>query len=429
MDPLATFIHAVKAGHADEARQLLDQHPKVRSKVSDPHPDLAFDSTPLLAAVSQKNRSLIEVLLAAGADIDRRSGWWAGGFGVLDAAAPDLAPFLIERGATVDVNAASRLGMVETLAALLDEQPERVHARGGDGQTPLHVAANVEVAALLVDRGADVNALDVDHESTPAQYMVRDRQDVVRYLMSRGARTDVLLTSALGDLPRTREHLDRDPSSVQTSVSERFFPKKNPRSGGTIYNWTLGGYKTAHAVAREFGHDEVYRLLMERSPAATRLVAACALGDETEVRAMLDRTPDLAAELSQDERARLPAAAESNDPVAVRLMLMAGWPWDVRGGQGGTALHWAAWHGNAPMVREILRYHRDVEVRDTVHGGTPLGWALHGSMNSWHRRTGNYGETVVALRAAGAQPPDDTRELECSDDARAALRGAAGDSA
>jgi len=422
MDALATFIRAVKAGHADEARQLLAQHPQVRVRVSDPHPDLAFDSTPLLAAVSQNNRELIEVLLAAGADINRRSGWWAGGFGVLDAAPLDLAPFLIERGATVDAHAASRLGMVDRLAALLDEEPQRAHARGGDGQTPLHVAANLDVAALLVDRGADVNALDVDHESSPAQYMVRDRQDVVRYLISRGARTDVFLTAAIGDLPGTRNHLDRGPALVHASVSQQFFPKKNPRSGGTIYNWTLGGHKTPHAVAREFGHDEVYRLLMERSPATTRLAVACAVSDEREVRALLDGRPHLAAELNNDERARLPAAAEGNHPAPVRLMLMAGWPWDVRGDQGGTALHWAAWHGNAAMVREILRYHSDLEVRDAVYSGTPLGWALHGSLNSWHRQTGNYGDTVTALLGAGAKAPDITPELECSDDARAALR-------
>ncbi len=72
-----------------------------------------------------------------------------------------------------------------------------VHARGGDGQTPLHFASTVEIAEFLLAHGADMDALDVDHESTPAQYMLRvehvrhyprDRQDVARYLVSRGCR-------------------------------------------------------------------------------------------------------------------------------------------------------------------------------------------------------------------------------------------------
>lgn len=52
-----------------------------------------------------------------------------------------------------------------------------VHARGGDGQTPLHCASTAQIAAFLLDHGADIDARDVDHESTPAQYMVSDRQD------------------------------------------------------------------------------------------------------------------------------------------------------------------------------------------------------------------------------------------------------------
>ena len=65
-----------------------------------------------------------------------------------------------------------------------------IHARGGDGQTPLHFASTVEVAKFLVEKGADIDARDVDHESTPAQYMLRvqqkrhypwDRQDVPSY--------------------------------------------------------------------------------------------------------------------------------------------------------------------------------------------------------------------------------------------------------
>ena len=80
------------------------------------------------------------------------------------------------------------------LAELIASDPDVAHTRGGDGQTPLHFASTVEIAGLLLDRGADIDALDVDHESTPAQYMLRveqkrhysqDRQDVARRLGAR----------------------------------------------------------------------------------------------------------------------------------------------------------------------------------------------------------------------------------------------------
>jgi ankyrin repeat protein len=420
-DSFDQLVLAVKAGKIDDVRQALERHPEVRERLDEPHPDLPFDSTVLLSAVRQKNKEMIDVLLNAGADINVRSGWWAGGFGALDGADPGLVPFLLERGAVVDAHAAARLGMIDELDRLLTATPELVHARGGDGQTPLHFAANIDVARLLLALGADIDAIDVDHEGTPAQYMVRDRQDVARYLVSRGARTDILLTAALGDLERTRAHLDRDPASVGISVSDRHFPKKNPRSGGIIYIWTLGSHKTPHAVAREFGHDDVYRLLVERSPAPLKLAAACQVGDDGAIEALLAATPKLASMLEADEREKLAQAAHNHETEVVRRMLAAGWPTDDRGPHGGTALHWASWHGNARMVQEILKYHPAIEIRDREHNGTPLEWALHGSLNSWHCRTGDYGGALEALLAAGARAPELTPDLQVSQQAREAL--------
>ena len=42
-----------------------------------------------------------------------------------------------------------------------------------------------------------IDARDIDHESTPAQYAVRERPDVARYLASRGCWTDILMAAAL----------------------------------------------------------------------------------------------------------------------------------------------------------------------------------------------------------------------------------------
>ena len=48
-------------------------------------------------------------------NINARSEWWAGSFGVLDSAGPELAAYLIERGAIVDAHSAARLGMFDKL--------------------------------------------------------------------------------------------------------------------------------------------------------------------------------------------------------------------------------------------------------------------------------------------------------------------------
>lgn len=84
--------------------------------------------------------------------MNAKSRWWAGGFGLLDWASPEVAAYAIERGAVVDVQAAARLDRMDRLRELISLDPSLVHARGGDGQTPLHFASSVEVATYLLDQ-------------------------------------------------------------------------------------------------------------------------------------------------------------------------------------------------------------------------------------------------------------------------------------
>src|SRR5262249_48940442 len=150
-----------------------------------------------------------------GADINARSSFWAGSFGVLDLCPPEWAPYLIGRGARLDINAAARLGMLDRVREMIAADPSLVHARGGDGQTPLHVASTVAVAEFLLDHGADIDAHDVDHESTPAQYLVSAHPEVVRLLVARGCRTDLLMAAAIGDAVLATRLLDADPDSIR----------------------------------------------------------------------------------------------------------------------------------------------------------------------------------------------------------------------
>jgi ankyrin repeat protein len=409
---------------AARVREVLKRYPELRAKIDDPLPNYGFGQHALFAAVQRSDRATIDVLLGTGANIQKRTDWWAGGFGVLDDCDPSLVSFLTERGAVVDVHSASRLGMMPKLRELVAADPDAVHARGGDGQTPLHFASTVEVAEFLLSNGAEFDALDVDHESTPAQYMLRvdqkrhyprDRQDVARYLISRGCQTDVLMAAALGDVGLVRMHLEKDPACIRMSVSEEWFPKHDPRAGGTIYIWTLGAHRTAHAVARDFGHEDVFQLLMEHTPEDLKLSLACELGDEAVFHEFLLKYPNAAQSLAETDQRKLPNAAQANNTEAVRLMLEAGWPVDVPGEMGATALHWAGFNGNAELTREILRFHPTLELKSREYASSPLSWAIFGSGNSWRRDTGDYVGTVQALLAAGAIVPPNSEDLEPSD--------------
>jgi ankyrin repeat protein len=354
--------------------------------------------------VRERDRPTIEALLRAGANINQKSHWWAGGFHVLDGAwqTPWLAPFLIERGAIPEIHHLVQLERFPDVHRVLAESPDAVHARGGDGHTPLHDARSIEMADLLLRHGADINARDVDHESTPAQYMIRDRTAVAKHLVEQGATTDILMTAALGDRDRTAAILEADPDAIRTIVSDRYFPMRHPRAGGTIYNWTLDTGKSPHEVARDFGHGDLVAYLMSRSPLDVKLAAACELGDAALVDRILAANPQAGTLMREDYR-RLPAAARNNKTVTVELMVKAGWPVAARGPENATALHWAAFHGNPAMVQALLDAGADPAVKGDVHDATPLDWARHGSQHGWQSRTGDYAGVYHLLRPNAAQ--------------------------
>jgi ankyrin repeat protein len=424
-DPMEALTAAIQANDAPLLRQVLERYPALKAKLDEPLPNYSFGAPALIAAVHKENREMIDALLGAGANINARSRWWAGGFGVLDSSSAELTPYLIERGAYVDIHAAARLGMFERLKSLVEADAGLVHARGGDGQTPLHFAATIEIAGYLLDHGAEIDARDIDHESTPAQYMAAiwpRRPEVARYLISRGAQTDILMAASVGDLELVRQHLDEDPDSVRISVSEKDFPKQNPHSGGCIYIFGFGWTKTAHMLAQQFGHEEVFRLLMQRSGLGLRFAVACEVGDEALAKSLLAKQPDLIAKQPPRAYRRIIGAAVRNNARAVRMMLAAGWPANVQGEKDHTPLHWAAFHGNVEMVRELLLHHALLEVEEQEFKGTPLGWALYGSEHGWRRDAGDYPHTVEALLMAGAKVARPVEEIEAPEEVLEVMR-------
>jgi hypothetical protein len=397
METLELAKKAFRNDDADAIEQILRESPELKLRINEPSE--AFGAPVITCARSKK---MLDVLLAAGADINAKSDWWAGGFGLLHLAELDLARYAVEKGAFVDVHAAARLGMLDRVKELVAADPSLVQARGGDGQLPLHFAGAVEIAEFLLASGADIDARDLDHESTAAQWMVRKRQDVAKYLVSRGCKTDILMATALGYEKTIKEILDKDPESIRTRVREDFFPMIGDKNGGTIYQWELGWYVSAHQVAKDFKHDEIFRTLMERSPDDVKLLTACWLGDEILIDSLLKNSPTIRPE---DLRS-LADAARNDNSTAVRLMIKAGIPVDAVSQHGGTPLHWACWNGNLSMVDSILAHNPPLEVKDRDFDGTPLNWACYASVHGWHPDKVDYGPVVERLIQAGSKLPD-----------------------
>ena len=282
-----------------------------------------FGATPLTSACFSNRTELVHELIELGADLNRRSDWHMGPWSPLHCAIfrrdLPLAEYLLAHGATMDVHTAAGLGRYDDVLSMLDAEPDRVLERGGDGCQPLHFADTAEVAQLLLERGAEIDGRCIDHHSTPVQYLCSIRPDVARFLLSRGATSDIFSAVLCGDSPNVERLLNANPDLINARINQLFFPPGSEHDVHNILTFSVG----------------------------------------------IDSTP-------------LHAAARGNLREAVTILVRQGLSPSVRGGYDqATPLHVAAWN-NCPVSAEALLDHgADIDARSgKLHNNSPAGWAI-----------------------------------------------------
>ena len=361
---------------------------------------------PPLAA--SRSPEMVDLLVENGAETEAVSQWWSQGFGA-HLVSPTTAEYLLELGASISPHAAAAIGLVDELRALLADDPSLAHAPGGDGGTPLHFARSCEVAENLLNAGADPNARDEDHDSTPAQWRIKDSPDVVRLLLDRGARPDIFLAAALGDFKVAESLLKSDPDCTDQRIgyNRGAFPGigHNGR-GGTIYQWTLGFNLTPHEVALKNGHEEMYAYLFDHSSRKQQFLVACTIPNRTAAEAILAENPTIIQELDVEDQSLLAKFCwETNISIeAVRLMLDVGFPVDVpESNHGFMALHNAAWCGNPELVKLLLDRGHPTDRRDPEFNATAIGFAIHSCTEAKRHPDGKFHQVLRLLIDAGVQ--------------------------
>ena len=118
------------------------------------------------------------------------------------------------------------------------------------------------------------------------------------------------------------------------------------------------------------------------------------------------------------------AASLGAEEVGLRL-LDAGAAVGIRGLFDETPLHWAANMGLHRLVRRMIGAGADVNAEDRKFQSSPLGWALHGWMETpAGERRGRHDEVVRQLVAAGAQVKREwleSKEIQARPEVLAAL--------
>ncbi|HZW08837.1 MAG TPA: ankyrin repeat domain-containing protein, partial [Phycisphaerales bacterium] len=161
---------------------------------------------------------------------------------------------------------------------------------------------------------------DIDHASTAAQWAAVDRPHVTRFLVERGAQTDLFMAASIGDAGLIERLLDADPGGVQARITAERFPAPGSQALG-IYHYTIGTGCTALHAAAAGGSAEAVRWLIAR-----------------------DADPDATG-----------------------------------GYDDGAPLHVAAWHDRTDAAAALLDGGADIDKRSgPLHRNTPLGWAIVG---------------------------------------------------
>jgi ankyrin repeat protein len=373
--------------------QLFGEHPDLSGVVDAPW--FSFECPALVHAAGCRDRALLDTLIDLGADIEARSDWDAGPYTAMhrlvDGATSEsleLAEHLEHRGAEIDLHAAAGLGRIDRIKELLTARPDRVSEAGPDGATPLHLARDVATAELLLECGAEIDKRCVDHSSTPAMWAVQGREEVMRYLVGRGARPDLYLAVLLDDVALVEQLLEADPGAIDVRV--RFGESHEHVGMGDKYVWALHGADTPVELARRRDKAETYSFLLSRSPMDTQAVQASRRGDRATLNELL-QSPDA---LSHMPDARICEALYGSE-IGAEMLLEAGADPNARDDQtGATALHHAAWRGLTQVLSKLLDAGADASIRDHHYDASPLGWA----------HENNQSGALATLRAH--RPPD-----------------------
>src|SRR5215471_12161322 len=120
--PEQEFLDSIRKGNAARVSELLKQNPA------------------LIKATTKNGTTAVLLAVNTGHD--------------------EIAKSLVATGIELNIFEAAAMGRLDRVQELLNKSPELIKAYSPDGWTALHLSfGNLDVVDLLLDRGADVNAV------------------------------------------------------------------------------------------------------------------------------------------------------------------------------------------------------------------------------------------------------------------------------
>jgi ankyrin repeat protein len=341
-------LTALKAGDSDADWRFKWEHPRFRGKTVDAVKGAALDLDDARLVVAHQHAF----------------DTWA-----------DLVAFTTDvarDGPTSRFEAAVEAvvsGDLAGLASMLREHPDLVRARS----TRRHHATLLHYIAA--------NGVEGDRQTTPANAVA-----VTKELLDAGAEVDAL-ADMYDEKCTTMSMLVSSchpaNAGLQGALAETLL------DAGAALEGPGSNWQSALVTALAFGYADTAKVLARRG-ARINFVAAAGLGRLEEARQLLPQADRVS------RHAALALAAQHGRTDVVQMLLDAGEDPSRYNPPGfhdhSTPLHQAVWANQRAVVALLVERGARLDIKDTVHQATPLGWATYG------------GRTEIAelLRARGA---------------------------
>jgi ankyrin repeat protein len=247
-------------------------------------------------------------------------------------------------------------GDLDILRPLLREYPELVHAR----------SARPHRATLLHYIAA--NGVEEERQKTPLNAV-----EIARTLLDAGAEVDALADMYDGQyatLSMLVSSCHPAKAGLQIALAELLLD-----FGASIEGTSDGPWRSPLMTALAFGYGETAEALARRGATADYLPAAAGLGR------LADATRLLPSADAETRHRALALAAQHGHLEIVRMLLDAGEDpsrYNPKGNHAhSTPLHQAVLAGHESVVQLLVERGASLDIKDTAHSGTPLGWAIY----------------------------------------------------
>lgn len=391
---------AVEAGNTEKVKALVAATPDTVKGKDDQ------GRTPLFLAAYKGNPALMKLLLEAGADVNAtdRAGKSALSY-ACEASNPEAVELLFQfkvapthagefdeqlilaslhcdpsalqdmqskfPEATSVVAAAKEVipgSPAGSESAITATMREKLKSAGFDKQirsfvqlmkaSPELISKRVKIAGLLLEHGANPNAIDPLRGTALRNAVINADSDGLKLLLKHGARpdSDGALTSAV---------IASRPENIRVLLDAGADPLSTTKS-----------FKSALSTACGFGDFEIVKQLLSAIKDRQRLSADSTL---------------------------LPSAAQSGQVEIVRLLLDNGASVSAKVANGLTALHWAATTDSVETTHALIAAGADVNVQDDA-GYTPLACAVERRNNAQVAALLSHGAKLEVPIKSGGSP-------------------------